>query len=97
MSVQVQAELIGKKLHRLRIYIDGVYIGEYEKSQLADIDRKTNEIIAAKAQLLVLFQTHGELQVRWDGKNRKKSIRRVDGFEIGEIPKDVWGKPSWIE
>lgn len=95
MPVHVRAELIGEKLHLLRIIIDGTDIGEYEKSQKADIDRKTAEIIAAKDLLLDLFQKHGELHVRWDGKGRKKSVRSADGVEVGTIPKSAWGKPSW--
>ncbi len=95
MSVIVRAELIGAKLHRLRIVVDGVEIGEYERSQEADISRKTAEVVAAKDLLLSLFQKHGELCVRWDGKNRKKSVRRADGAEVGIIPDSAWRTPSW--
>ena len=95
MSVHVRAELVGEKLHRLHIFIDGVGIGEYEKSQEADIDRKTAEIVAAKDLLLDLFRKHGKLSVRWDGKGRKKSVRNAAGVEVGEIPKSAWKKPSW--
>lgn len=95
MSVHVRAELIGEKLHRLHIFIDGVGIGEYEKSQEADIDRKTAEIIAARDILLDLYKKHGTLHVRWDGKSRKKSVRSAAGIEVGIVPKSAWGKPSW--
>lgn len=95
MSVHIRAESIGKKLHRLHISIDGIYIGEYERSQAADINRKTAEIDAAQAILLSLFRKHGELCVRWDGKGRRKSVRRADGVEVGEIPKSAWRTPSW--
>ena len=95
MSVLVRAESIGLKLHRLRMFIDGTDIGEYERSQEADIDRKKAEIVAARKLLLSLFRKHGELCVRWVGKGRKKSVRRADGVEVGEIPKSAWRTPSW--
>ena len=95
MSVHIRAESIGQKLYRLHISIDGTAIGEYERSQEADIDRKTAEVVAAQALLLSLFRKHGELCVRWDGKGRTKSVRRADGVEIGVIPKSAWRTPSW--
>jgi hypothetical protein len=95
MSVLVRAELIGAKLHRLRMFIGGIDIGEYERSQEADIDRKTAEIVASQEQLLSLFRIHGELCVRWDGKSRKKSVRRADGVEVGVISESAWRRPSW--
>ena len=96
MDVHVRAEAIGKKLHRLSIFIDAVEIGEYERSQEADIDRKVKEITDSKALLFDLFQKHGQLKVRWNGKLHKKTIRREDGVEIGEVPKSDWGRPSWL-
>jgi len=97
MSVLVRAESIGKKLHRLRIFIDGAYVGEYERAQAADIDRKKAEIVAAQAELLSLFRKHGELCVRWNGKDREKTIRRTDGVKVGVIPRSAWRTPSWQE
>lgn len=95
MSVHIRAESIGQKLYRLQMSIDGIDIGEYERSQEADIDRKEAEVVAAQALLLSLFREHGDLCVRWDGKGRKKSVRRADGVEIGVIPKEAWRTPSW--
>ena len=95
MSVRIRAESIGPKLHRLRMFIDGTDIGEYERSQEADIDRKKAEIVAAQALLLSLFLKHGALCVRWVRKSRKKSVRRADGVEVGVIPKSAWRTPSW--
>lgn len=94
-NVLIRSELIGKKFHRLHIFIDGIEIGEYERSQEADIDRKTKEVVASKDLLLNLFRTHGVLCVRWDGKAYKKSIRRADGVEVGVIDKSAWRNPSW--
>ena len=94
MSIVVRTVPIGTKLHRMHMYNGEEYIGEYERSQVANIERKTAEIADATAVLLALFQKHGELCVRWDGKARKKSIRS-GYFEVGAIPKSVWKAPSW--
>lgn len=94
MSIVVRTESIGIKLHRMHMYNGEVYVGEYERSQKADIKRKEAEISAATDVLLALFQKHGELCVRWDGKARKKSIR-AGGIEVGVIPKSAWKAPSW--
>ena len=95
MSVHIRTELIGQRLHRLHMSIDGTQIGEYERSQEADIDLKTAEVVAAQTLLLSLFRKHGELCVRWDSKGRHKSVRRADGVEVGVIPKSAWRTPSW--
>ncbi len=94
MTLFVRTESIGTKLHRVLIFIDGNYIGEYERSQEGDIERKKAEIFDAQEVLLALFRKHGELCVRWDGKARKKSVR-AGGIEVGVIPKSAWKKPSW--
>lgn len=93
-ELQILAELIGKKMHKLSIFRNGQYIGEYERSQKNDIERKSSEIELAESILLGVFIQHGEFVVRWDGKNKKKSIR-INGIEVGEIPKECWQKPSW--
>lgn len=92
MPIFVRTEPIGTKLHRMLMYNDEVYVGEYERSQEADIQRKKAEIAEATDVLLALFQNHGEICVRWDG--RKKSIR-AGGIEVGVIPKSAWKAPSW--
>lgn len=97
MKVLVRAESIGTKLYRLRIFIDGTYIGEYERAQAADIKRKKEEIVASREELLSLFRKHGELCVRWNGKDREKTVRRADGVKIGVIPRSAWRTPSWQE
>ena len=94
MSLKVDPQPIGKKLHRLVISSDGVLIGEYERSQSADIERKKREIECALPMLLDIFKQRGEFVVRWDSKRRLKSIR-VDGIEVGQVPPKYWGKPSW--
>ena len=94
MTIFVRVERIGVALHRLLMVKDGTPIGEYERSKVADIDRKTAEIQAAETTLLALFQKHGELVVRWDGLSREKVIRS-NGQKIGVVPRDAWGIPNW--
>lgn len=94
MPIVVHTEPIGTNLHRMLMYNGEEYVGEYERSQEANIKRKKAEIAEATDVLLALFQNHGELCVRWDGKARKKSIRS-GGFEVGVIPKSAWKAPSW--
>lgn len=94
MSLQVDAQPIGIKLHRLVITSDGVIIGEYERSQAADIDRKIEEIKCALQLLVDVYKRDGEFVVRWDSKRRVKSIR-VRGAEVSQVPLDCWRQPSW--
>jgi hypothetical protein len=94
MSIFVRTEPIGTKFHRLLMFNGEEYVGEYERSQEADIVRKKAEIAEATGVLLALFQNHGELCVRWVGSARKKSIR-AGGIEVGVIPKSAWKAPSW--
>ena len=93
-ELSVKPVLIGKKLHRMEIFSGGQFIGEYERSQAADIDRKTREINCASKLLLEIFRKHGQFVVRWDGSEHKKSIR-VNEIEVGTVPKECWRKPSW--
>lgn len=95
MKIEVITEAIKTK-YRLYIYIDGTRIGEYEKSNESDIDRKKQEIRSAIGVLIETYKKHGEFKVDWtrkDGKG-KKSIR-VGGVEVGEVPRSAWEKPSW--
>ena len=94
MTISVRTEVIGIKLHKVLLFDDGKYIGEYERSQEADLLRKHVEIFEAQQVLLTIFQKHGPFCVRWDGQRRKKSVR-VGGVEVGEIPKSAWKTPSW--
>lgn len=94
MALSVRHESIGKKMNRLLIYSNGNYLGEYERSQEADIERKKEEINAAESMLLSIFEKHGEFCVRWDGEKKQKSIR-VNDVEVGTIPKSAWRVPSW--
>ncbi len=94
LHLDVQAELIGTKLHRLSIFHNGTFIGEYERSQKKDIKRKTREIHLASTMLLNIYNTYGLFIVRWNGNAHKKSIR-VNEVEVGHIPKEFWQKPSW--
>ena len=85
---------IGTKLHRLEIWYRGSFIGEYERSQEADIARKTDEIRAALSILIDVFNTHGQFVVRWNGARRSKIVS-VNGVEVATIPINCWRKPSW--
>lgn len=94
MALFVRTEQVGLKLHRLLIFHEGKYIGEYEKSQEANIERKKAEINNAESTLLEVYDQYGEFCVRWNSKERKKSVR-VNGVEITVIPKALWKPPSW--
>lgn len=94
MSLVVNTQPIGKKLHRLEIFSDGQFIGEYERSQEADIERKKEEIKCALSRLVAIHRSKGEFVVRWDGGRRVKSIR-VNGIEVDQIPIECWRRPSW--
>ena len=94
MSLVVDAHKIGSKLHRLELRVDGEFIGEYERAQAADIDRKRDEIQRALRLLLLNYRKHGELRVRWNRERREKVIF-ANGIEVGVIPSECWRKPSW--
>lgn len=95
MTLLVRKELSGSQRYRLLIYHNGQYVGEYERSQEEDVERKTEEIMAAESVLLEVFEKHGEFCVRWNGKEKKKSVR-VDDIEVAVIPKSCWRRPSWV-
>ncbi len=92
MALSVIQESVGKKLNRLLIYSNGCYIGEYERSHDAHVERKKAEISAAESTLLSIFEKHGEFRVRWNGQTHQKSIRAND-IEVGVIPKNAWRAP----
>ena len=98
MRITVTSQPIGKtkRLNRLDIFVDGRFIGEYERAQAADIDRKTAEVEKAVKLLLAIYAKYGEFQVRWSGERRDKIIR-VEGVERGAIPRECWQTPSWEE
>jgi hypothetical protein len=96
MRITVTPEPIGKKLHRLEIYADGRLIGEYERAQAADIDRKIVEVEKAADLLLAIHAKYGEFQVRWSRERRAKIVR-VGNTERGFIPRECWQTPSWEE
>lgn len=95
MPLHVRAEAIGKKLSRLLTFHDGTFIGEYERSQAADISRKKGEIAKAEQFLLSVYRKHGPFVVRWDGATRTKSVR-INETPTYEVPKEHWEKPSWL-
>jgi len=95
MGLVINHHLLGKTLNRLEIHHDGQYIGEYERSQAADIERKKEEIRCAQGLLLSIYRKHGEFQVRWV-KDRKEKVIYVRKMERGIIPKSCWRKPSWV-
>ena len=94
MPLLVDAHKIGIKLHRLEIRADGEFIGEYERAQAADIDRRRAEVQCARELLLSLYRKHGELKVRWNRERREKIIT-ASGIEVGTVPRACWQRPSW--
>lgn len=92
--MNVISHSLGKRLHRLEIWHDGEYLGEYERSNESDIPRKTEEIGAALPLLLSIARKHGAFVVRWSGDRRAKLVY-VDNLQVGEIPKSCWRRPSW--
>ena len=94
MALTVSVKSIGERLFQLLIYSDGMYIGEYERSQEADVERKKREIANAEAVLLEVFRKHGPFVVRWNRQARQKSIR-VNDVQVGTVPKAAWETPSW--
>ncbi len=85
----VKHELKTKTLYELSIYHEVMLIGEYERSQQQEINRKKKEINKASTFLLDIYKEHGYFEVRWDGKKRQKSVR-VNGNEVGVIPEKYW-------
>jgi hypothetical protein len=85
VTIEVRVERTGQSLHRLLIFSEGTFIGEYERSKEDHIERKMEEILKAQSLLLHIFQQHGEFVVRWDSADKKKSIR-VAGAEVGVVP-----------
>jgi hypothetical protein len=95
MAIRIDSIAIGAKLHQLLIFDGTIFIGEYERAQAADIDRKKKEVLNASSLLLKVFHQHKEpFVVRWDSERRTKSIR-VNGTEVGTIPREAWERPSW--
>jgi hypothetical protein len=94
MGITVRAHLLGTKLHRLDVVADGQFVGEYERSQEADITRKTKEVRCASELLLAVHYKYGEFKVRWNSARRAKVIY-VNGVERVVIPEQCWEKPSW--
>lgn len=96
MPLVVDAHKIATKLHRLEIRVDGKFIGEYERAQAGDIDRKRAEVRCALEFLLSLYRKHGELKVRWNGARGEKIIY-ASGIEVGTVPRACWQRPSWVQ
>lgn len=95
MTLVVRTTRIGDKLNRLDVYLGDVLIGEYERSQDADIARKKAEIQNASDLLVWVYEKFGQrFVVRWDGIHRRKSIRVGDN-EVSIIPKALRETPSW--
>lgn len=95
MALLIDHYAIGKKLYRLEIRHDGRYIGEYERSQADDIERKKEEVRCAADPLLRVYQQCGEFKVRWNGDRREKVVF-VQDIERAVIPRSCWRPPSWV-
>ena len=63
-------------------------IGEYERTEERDIERKKAEIASAADYLVELFRKHGPFVARWDGIERTKVAKDQFGNKIGEISKE---------
>jgi hypothetical protein len=94
MQLTVVTKSLGTKLNELLIYSGSTLIGEYERSQDADIDRKKREITNIEDLLIWIHAKHGPFTVRWDDETRHKSVR-VGNVEVCVIPKIAWEAPSW--
>jgi hypothetical protein len=94
MQLTVVTRSLGTKLNELLIYAGSTQIGEYERSQDVDVERKKLEIENVTDLLLWINSKHGRFVVRWDGDSRYKSVRVADA-EVCIIPKIDWGTPSW--
>ncbi len=82
------------RMNRLEIWRGGERLGEYERSNDREVNRKIGEIRSALTLLLDLHLRHGQFEVRWDSKARRKVVR-VAGVEVGVIGREHWGRPSW--
>lgn len=88
MQFTVVTKSPGAKLREMLIYAGSPQIGEYERSQDADIERKKLEIENVADLLVWVHSKHGRFTVRWDGETRHKSVRAADqvgAFRLGQI------------
>lgn len=97
MALQVIVTAISNERNMLEIMDGATRIGEYERSQDADVIRKKQEITNAESFLRDLFATYGALQVRWNNARGEKVVYNASGVEVGTIPKSCWETPSWRE
>ena len=63
MSLRIDSQPVGPKRHCLRMHYNGQYIGEYERSQAADIERKKKEIKCSLSVLLGIYNERGVFRV----------------------------------
>jgi len=96
MTLTIDHHAIGTKYNRLEIKLDGMYIGEYERSQADDIMRKMEEVHCAADLLLQISRQYGAFKVRWNNKRREKVVY-VDDIERAVIPRSCWRQPSWAK
>lgn len=96
MTLTIDHHAIGTKYNRLEIKHDGLYIGEYERSQAEDIIRKMEEVHCAADFLLQINRQYGVFKVRWNNKRREKVVY-VDNIECAVIPRSCWRQPSWAK
>ena len=92
---EVRVSQATRTLYRLDVYHEGTLIGEYERSSAREVERKIQEVVAARQFLLGVYREHGQWQVRWSSSKGTKCIR-VDGQEMGEIPAEHWRRPAWM-
>jgi hypothetical protein len=94
MQLEIVTKSLGTKLNEVQIYAGSTQIGEYERSQDADIERKKREIESVADLLIWVHSKHGRFTVRWNGDLKQKSVRVAD-IEVCIIPRIAWETPSW--
>ena len=92
MTIDIRIEPSSGNLYRLLIYIDGLPIGEYERSQEKQIYRKKQEIRNAASLLQnISREQQKQIIVRWERPNKVVRIT-ADGKQkqVGIIPREHW-------
>lgn len=86
-------------LDRLKMYHQGIHIGDYERSIDACVDLERQEAGATAHLLLDAHERHGKIMVPWNSSDRIKEIRTYrehttapgyGGTIVGCIPKAYW-------
>ena len=95
MPLTVTSVPMSTRYNQLLIFNGRTQIGEYERSQKADIARKKQELLNAEKDLLRILHSHGPFVVRWS--KGAKEVRNSQGVKVGVIARRHWERPSWQE